>query len=119
MESPWEFSIPQMFVAGIVPGLFLAGLLIVVNMIIAIRNPEILRHRGTAFSIREVLKNTWSALGALLLPVIILGGIYSGIFTPTESGGRGRGLCAFCGNFCIQGNSDFRYSKGPGKINGN
>ena len=92
-------SIPQMFVAGIVPGLFLAGLLIVVNMIIAIRNPEILRHRGTAFSIREVLKNTWSALGALLLPVIILGGIYSGIFTPTESAGVGVGYALFVGIF--------------------
>ena len=92
-------SIPQMFVAGIVPGLFLAGLLIVVNMIIAIRNPEILRHRGTAFSIREVLKNTWSALGALLLPVIILGGIYSGIFTPTESAAVGVVYALFVGIF--------------------
>ena len=92
-------SIPQMFVAGIVPGLFLAALLIVVNMIIAIRNPEILRHRGTAFSIREVLKNTWSAMGALLLPVIILGGIYSGIFTPTESAAVGVVYALFVGIF--------------------
>ena len=92
-------SIPKMFVAGIVPGLFLAGLLIIVNMIIAIKNPEILRHRGTAFSIREVLKNTWSALGALLLPIIILGGIYSGIFTPTESAAVGVVYALFVGIF--------------------
>lgn len=82
-------SIPQMFVAGIVPGLLLAALLILVNLVIAVKNPEILRHRGTSFSIKEVLKNTWSALGALLLPVIILGGIYSGVFTPTESAAVG------------------------------
>ncbi len=82
-----------------IPQMFLAGLLIVVNMIIAIRNPEILRHRGTAFSIREVLKNTWSALGALLLPVIILGGIYSGIFTPTESAAVGVVYALFVGIF--------------------
>jgi hypothetical protein len=37
----------------------------------------------------EVLKSTWSGLGALLLPVVILGGIYGGIFTPTEAAAVG------------------------------
>ena len=92
-------SIPQMFVAGIVPGLLLAALLILVNLVIAVKNPEILRHRGTSFSIKEVLKNTWSALGALLLPVIILGGIYSGVFTPTESAAVGVVYALFVGIF--------------------
>lgn len=35
---------------------------------------------------RIVAKNTWSALPALLMPIIIFGGIYSGVFTPTEAG---------------------------------
>ena len=66
-------SIPKMFVAGIVPGVTLMLLLIGVNAVIAVRNPEILKYKGEKFSFREFLKNTWSALGALLLPIIILG----------------------------------------------
>lgn len=92
-------SIPKMFVAGIVPGLILMFLLIGVNLIIALRNPEILKYRGSTFSIKEVLKNTWSAIGALLLPVIILGGIYSGIFTPTEAAAVGVVYALFVGIF--------------------
>lgn len=92
-------SIPKMFVAGIVPGLILMLLLIGVNLIIALRNPEILKYRGSTFSIKEVLKNTWSAIGALLLPVIILGGIYSGIFTPTEAAAVGVVYALFVGIF--------------------
>jgi len=82
-------SIPKMFIAGIVPGIFLMFLLIGVNVFISLRNPEILKHRGEAFSLKKFLKNTYSALGALLLPVIILGGIYSGVFTPTEAAAVG------------------------------
>src|SRR5699024_5033213 len=38
------------------------------------------------FSFGEVLRTFWNAKWALLAPVIILGGIYSGVFTPTEAG---------------------------------
>src|SRR5699024_7224144 len=37
-------------------------------------------------SFKQVGKISWGALPALIMPVIILGGIYSGVFTPTESG---------------------------------
>jgi len=63
--------------------------LIVVNLWHAFRHPEILAHRGEKFSFSEFLRHTWSALGALLIPVIILGGIYGGIFTPTEASAVG------------------------------
>lgn len=92
-------SIPKMFVAGIVPGLTLMLLLIAVNAVIALRNPEILKYKGEAFSLKEFVKNTWSAMGALLLPVIILGGIYSGIFTPTEAAAVGVVYALFVGIF--------------------
>lgn len=92
-------SIPKMFVAGIVPGLTLMLLLIAVNAVIALRNPEILKYKGESFSLKEFVKNTWSALGALLLPVIILGGIYSGIFTPTEAAAVGVVYALFVGIF--------------------
>lgn len=45
------------------------------------------------------MKNTWSALGALLLPIIILGGIYSGVFTPTEAAAVGVVYALFVGIF--------------------
>ena len=39
--------------------------------------------------LKELIINTWRSLGALLLPLIILGGIYSGVFTPTEAAAIG------------------------------
>lgn len=85
-----NLSVPAMFIAGILPGLFIAALLIGVNAWIAMRSPEILKHQGEIeFSFQEFLKSTWSALGALLLPFIILYGIYGGIFTPTEAAAVG------------------------------
>lgn len=93
-----NLSIPKMFMAGIVPGLFIGGLLIAVNLVIAHRTPAILRHReDQRFNLKVFLKNTWSALGALLLPVIILGGIYGGIFTPTEAASVGVVYSLFVG----------------------
>ena len=41
------------------------------------------------FDFKESMKLFWKALGALGLPVLILGGIYGGIFTPTESAAVG------------------------------
>ncbi|NMW84448.1 TRAP transporter large permease [Peptoniphilus sp. AGMB00490] len=81
-------SIPKMFIAGILPGIVMMLLLIMVNFILIKNKPDILKNREK-FSFIRLLKNTWSALGALLLPLIILGGIYSGIFTPTEAAAVG------------------------------
>jgi C4-dicarboxylate transporter DctM subunit len=85
-----SLSVPAMFVGGIMPGLFIALMLIVLNTIKALRSPAIMAHRTeTMFSFMEVLKNTYRASSALLMPVIILGGIYSGVFTPTEAAAVG------------------------------
>jgi C4-dicarboxylate transporter, DctM subunit len=85
-----NLSIPEMFVAGVIPGLVIAGALAIVNVIFAYRNPEVLKFAGTIkFDAGYCLKMFWKALGALGLPVLILGGIYGGIFTPTESAAVG------------------------------
>lgn len=85
-----NLSIPAMFVAGVVPGLVIAGALAVVNIFFAYKNPEVIRQAGTMkFDLRLSLKLFWKALGALGLPVLILGGIYGGVFTPTESAAVG------------------------------
>lgn len=81
-----NLSIPAMFMAGVVPGLVIALALSLVNVVFAYRNSEVLKHAKTMkFDFKESMKLFWKALGALGLPVLILGGIYGGIFTPTES----------------------------------
>lgn len=85
-----NLSVPAMFMGGVIPGLIIAFLLIIVNTVIALRSPEILIYRhASKFSAKAFLKITVEALGALLLPVVVLGGIYGGIFTPTEAASIG------------------------------
>ncbi|WP_243291800.1 TRAP transporter large permease [Bacillus sp. FJAT-47783] len=74
-------SIGDLFIAGIVPGIFVGVSLILVAYFIS-------RKRGYGkeekSSYKEVFIAFKNAILALLMPVIILGGIYGGIFTPTE-----------------------------------
>lgn len=85
-----SLSIPAMFVAGVVPGLVIALALSIVNVLFSYKNPEVRNHaREQKFDLVYSFKMFWKALGALGLPVLILGGIYGGIFTPTESAAVG------------------------------
>ncbi|MBN8201844.1 TRAP transporter large permease [Bacillus sp. NTK034] len=74
-------SIGDLFIAGIMPGIFVGISLILVAYFIS-------RKRGYGkeekSSLKEVASAFKSAILAILMPVIILGGIYGGIFTPTE-----------------------------------
>ena len=75
-------SIGKLFQAGIVPGLIF-GVLLCLYVIIRTWNwPETLRAKATMTERYQALV---SAIDVLLLPVIILGSIYGGIFTPTEA----------------------------------
>lgn len=76
-------SIGNLFIAGIIPGL-LVGLSLVIYAYIHSRKKG---YTGTneKTSIVNIAKAVWEAKWALLIPVIILGGIYGGIFTPTEA----------------------------------
>ena len=77
-------SITKMFMGSIIPGLFLAFLLIVANQLFIV--PKLDRSMAKEkYTIKEKVRLTWRASGTLLLPIIILGGIYGGIFTPTEA----------------------------------
>lgn len=80
-----EVSVGNMFMGGIVPGLLFGGLLIILNYFISkCRGYGGSQEKTTAKAKFEAFK---SAFFALLMPVIILGGIYGGIFTPTEAAG--------------------------------
>lgn len=76
-------SISDMFMAGIIPGLIMCVCLMVACYMVAKKKGY--GNSGT----KPTLKNIWIAfkdgIWALLAPIIILGGIYSGAFTPTES----------------------------------
>lgn len=74
-----ETSITKLFLAGIVPGLLLAFLLAGYSVLVN-RN----RDRSN-WDKDEILASIRSGIFALALPVLLLGGIYSGYFTPTEA----------------------------------
>jgi C4-dicarboxylate transporter, DctM subunit len=77
-----ETSIGDLFIAGIVPGLMLTAMLMVAVAILA-RRLDLPRQPRADW--RTVLATGREAIWGLLLVVIILGGIYSGVFTPTEA----------------------------------
>jgi C4-dicarboxylate transporter, DctM subunit len=79
-----EQSVVRLFTAGIVPGLLLA---------VAFAAYLLIRPRGSEndtaepFEWRRLLTATRQSIWALGMPVVILGGIYSGVFSPTEAAG--------------------------------
>ena len=90
-------SIPKLFLAGILPGILIGVIFVVSNIIMCKRagvdlrkNNQVLDEKvpiGQAmrFRLKEIFKAGIDGFWALLSPIIILGGIYSGVFTPTEA----------------------------------
>lgn len=72
-----------LMLAGVVPGIMIAVAMAAINHYISVKRG----YQGSSYrpSLREYWTNTWKALPALAMPVLILGGIASGAFTPTEA----------------------------------
>jgi C4-dicarboxylate transporter DctM subunit len=70
------------FLAGVVPGLLIGGLLIVMAIVVAWRSGMKTKPKAGWAERRTAFKQ---AIPVLLMPLIVLGGIYGGIFTPTEA----------------------------------
>ena len=80
-------SVLKCFLSTVIPGLILVALLCVVNFML-LRNVGNLRlpEKPDRY-VRELGTRSWRALPAMLMPAIILGGIYGGVMTPTEAAG--------------------------------
>jgi len=78
-----EINLVGLLIAGVVPGIVIAIAMAIINHYTSTRR----NYRGVSetLELADYLRNTWRALPALALPVLILGGIASGAFTPTEA----------------------------------
>lgn len=79
-------SIGDMFMAGIFPGLLLCLGMCVYSFIVGRKNHYVMVKEEEEIRTKDIFKIVIEAIPALLMPIIILGGIYGGIFTPTEAG---------------------------------
>lgn len=102
-----ETSVGTLFMAGVVPGLLLGVLLMVAIYIIAVKKNLPAMPRAT---VRQWLGAARKAVWGLLLMVIILGGIYSGLFTPTEAAAVAAVYSAFVALFIYK---DMKITEAP------
>ncbi len=86
-----EQSIGRLLMAGLLPGILLTLLFILVITVICLIKPS-MGPRGPKTKMSVKIKSLSGTWGMLLLFLIVIGGIYTGIFTPTEAAGIG----AFC-----------------------
>tara|TARA_R110002096_G_scaffold256123_1_gene449388 strand:- start:2721 stop:4007 length:1287 start_codon:yes stop_codon:yes gene_type:complete len=83
-----EENIVALFFAGVTPGIMLA----LSDAVIIVGVAWYLKLPAGQFSMRELVRSVWYAWPAMMMPVVILGGLYGGIFTPTEAGAA---ACAY------------------------
>jgi tripartite ATP-independent transporter DctM subunit len=81
-------DIGKLFIAGIIPGLLLVALFMVAILLIVGILPD-WGPRGEPLTLIERIRKSWTTWPILILFAIVLGGIYTGIFTPTESAAVG------------------------------
>ena len=76
-------SVKSLFLAGVIPGILMGVVLCVMTSFFAWKNKWGSRKKGV--DPRAVIKALGSAIWAIMMPAIILGGIYGGFFSPTEA----------------------------------
>ncbi|CAN7310439.1 TRAP transporter large permease [Acidovorax sp. LjRoot117] len=90
-------SVGALFVAGLLPGLLIAVAMCIVNFHVSKKRNY--KGDGKMPPMAEILTTTWKALPAILLPVVILGGMRAGWFTPTEASVVAVFYALVCGKF--------------------
>ena len=86
-----EQSIGKLFIAGVVPGLLLASLIIMLLLVFPQRKPHLFgsTHEQDAVVEKADARARIGATGVILMILLIFGGIWFGLFTPTEAAGIG------------------------------
>ena len=96
-----DTSIPRLFLAGFLPGILMTLLLMITTYIIARRRNY--GGNGEKFTWEPFLRALWEGKWAIGAPILILGGIYGGIFTPTEAASVAVFYALFVGLFIYRG----------------
>lgn len=78
-----DVSVGALFIGGLIPGILLGGSLMIMTWILSFRTPMPIQPRPP---FKEVIRLSGHAVLSLLTPIIIVGGIWTGFFTPTEAG---------------------------------
>jgi len=110
--SATDVSVGRMFLGGVIPGL-VAGLMLMIAIYITARIKQLPAQPWAGLS--EVLSSARDASWGLLLIVIILGGIYGGIFTPTEAAAVAAVYAFLIANFVYCDMGPFK-EKGAGGV---
>ena len=87
-----EMSVGALFIAGVLPGILLAGLFSTYVIVAAVRNPSIappFREPLVPATRDEIRSELIGGIGILVLILLVIGGIWAGLFTPTEAAGFG------------------------------
>ncbi len=83
-------SVGQLFIAGIIPGLTIAGIFMIYIGVVALMHPEV-APRGIEYSWKDKLRGLGDMVPVLALIFVVLGGIYLGWSTPCEAAAMGVG----------------------------
>jgi C4-dicarboxylate transporter, DctM subunit len=83
-----EQSIIQLFLAGILPAVLLGSLFFLTIFVLCRIRPD-LGPAGPKTRLKEKIKSLWGVIEAVAIFVLVIGGLYLGIFTPTEAGAAG------------------------------
>ena len=95
----WQ-SVAACFLSTVVPGIILVIIYSIINWFMCRKLPiKVSPPISPKEQVKEFGQATYKGKFALLMPIIVLGGIYGGIFTPTESAGVGTLYCVFVGFF--------------------
>lgn len=90
-------SVGALFIAGLIPGVLIAAAMCLVNYYISKQRNY--KGDGQLPTMAEIVQTTWKALPAILLPVLILGGMRAGWFTPTEASVVAVFYALICGKY--------------------